>query len=46
MVSHCNRHQRISGAIDEVALGDQSVNAIDLLVTLGLFQRVKLHYFG
>jgi len=29
-----------SGAIDQVTLSDQSVDAIDLLVTPGLFQRL------
>jgi len=34
-----------SGATDQVTLGDQSVNAIDLMATPGLFQRLKLHVF-
>jgi len=35
-----------SGTIDQVTLGDQSVNAIDLLATPGLFQGIKLHFCG
>jgi len=34
-----------SGAIDQVTLGNQWVDAIHLLATLGLFQRLKLHFF-
>jgi len=34
-----------SGAIDQVTLGDQSVDAIDLLATPGLLQHLKLHFF-
>jgi len=34
------------GAIDQVTLGDQSVDAIDLLATPGLFQRLKQQFFG
>jgi len=32
--------------IDQVAFNDQSVDAIDLLATSGLFQHLKLHFFG
>ena len=34
-----------SGAIDQVTLSNQLVNAIDLLATPGLFQRLKLQFF-
>jgi len=33
-----------SGAIDQVTLGDQLIDAIDLLAAPGLFQRLKLHF--
>jgi len=35
-----------SGAIDQVTLGDQSVDAIDLLATPGLFQRLKVTFLA
>jgi len=35
-----------SGAIDQVTLGNQSVDAINLLATLGLFECLKYISFG
>jgi len=32
--------------IDQVTPSNQSVDAIDLLATPGLFQRLKLHFLG